>query len=80
MSGDEIRDELQAIFRDVIDDEVVITDELTANDVERWDSLAHINLIYAIEDQFGIEFTQAEMADMANVGELQRHVVRKLAG
>ena len=78
MSPDEVHTELQEIFRDVVDEDVELDDEMTANDVERWDSLAHVNLIFAIEEQFGIEFTQAEMADMANVGELKGHVVRKL--
>ena len=78
MSPDEVQTELQEIFRDVIDEDVDLADALTANDVERWDSLAHVNLIFAIEEQFGIEFTQAEMADMANVGELKGHIIRKL--
>ena len=78
MSPDEVHTLLQDVFRDVVDEDVDLTDQLTANDVERWDSLAHVNLIFAIEEQFGIEFTQAEMADMANVGELKGHVVRKL--
>lgn len=78
MSPDEVHTELQEIFRDVVDEDADLTDALTANDVEKWDSLAHVNLIFAIEEQFGIEFTQAEMADMANIGELKGHIIRKL--
>jgi len=59
---DNIRNELQDIFRDVFDnDELVLTDDMTADQVEGWDSLTHINLIIAIEKQFGVKFTTAEM-------------------
>ena len=60
-----LRDDVQAIFRDVFEDDgMVIADQMTADDVERWDSLEHINLIVAVEKQFGIRFTTAEMANL----------------
>lgn len=77
MDSDEVHAALEGIFRDVIDDQVVLSDALTADDVEGWDSVAHVNLLFAIEDHFGIEFSQREMASMANVGELKQHIIRK---
>jgi len=76
---DRIRAELQGVFRRVFDDdELVITDTTTATDVDGWDSMAHINLIIAIEKHFGLKFTAAEIATMRgavqNVGNLCRLV------
>jgi acyl carrier protein len=69
---------LTEIFRDVFDDEsLVLTDAMTANDVEGWDSLSHINLIVAIEKAFKIRFTTAEVTNLKNVGELSALIQRK---
>ena len=66
----EIREKLQEIFRDVFDDEeIVIFDEMTSEDVEDWDSLSHINLIHDIEHTFAIDFTTEEIVGAKNVGE-----------
>jgi acyl carrier protein len=74
-----IREELQDIFRDVFfDDELVIFDEMTADDVEDWDSLSHLNLIAAIEKHFKIEFTTEEMLGAKNVGEFIGFIERKV--
>jgi acyl carrier protein len=76
----EVRTKLRGIFRDVFDDESLeITDEMTAQDVEDWDSLNHINLIVAVEKGFGIKFTTREVNSLKNVGELTRLVVQKIA-
>ena len=76
----EINEQLTAIFREVFDDEtIVLSDELTANDVDTWDSLSHVNLIIAIEIAFDIEFKQSEILNFANVGELKDSITRKLA-
>lgn len=59
------------IFRDVFDDEgIVVGEETTAKDIEDWDSLEHINLIAAIEQEFGIKFTMGQVVSMKNVGEM----------
>lgn len=75
----EITEKLTTIFREVFDDEtIVLSDELTADDVDAWDSLSHVNLIIAIEIAFDIEFKQSEILNFANVGELKDSITRKL--
>jgi len=60
-----------AVFRDVFDDEsITVGENTTANDVEDWDSLMHINLVLAIEEEFGMKFTMGEVTAMKNVGEM----------
>lgn len=71
MTKQEILSQVEEIFRDVLDnEEIVLTDMTTANDVEDWDSLTHIQLIVAIEKHFGIKFTSKEILSWANVGEM----------
>lgn len=62
--------QLQDVFRDVFgDDALVLRDDMTAADVDGWDSMMHINLIIAVERLFGIKFAVAEIAGMKNEGE-----------
>ena len=59
------------IFIDVLDDEEIIIDATTtADDVDEWDSLTHIQLIVAIEKSFGLRFTSQEIQSWKNVGEM----------
>lgn len=75
----EIMNRLTHIFRDVLDDDsLVLRDDLTADQVEGWDSLNHIDLIVAVERNFKIRFTTAEITSLKNVGELINLVQRKL--
>ncbi|MDE3104515.1 MAG: acyl carrier protein, partial [Acidobacteriota bacterium] len=61
--------ELQPIFRDVLDQpELVLTAASNASNVDDWDSLAHINLVVAIEKQYGIKFALGELQELKNVG------------
>lgn len=67
----EILAKVQEIFRDYLDDEgIVLLDSTTANDVEGWDSLTHIQLVVAAEKAFKIKFTSKEIMSWKNVGEM----------
>jgi acyl carrier protein len=71
MVRQEILSQVECIFRDILDDEtIVLTDSSTANDIEDWDSLTHIQLIVAIEKHFRIKFTSREILSWNNVGEM----------
>lgn len=72
-------DKLNAIFCEVFDDDIVIRPEMTANDVDGWDSLSHVNLIVAIEGRFNIRFTQKELLSFKNVGEMLGCIEKKIA-
>lgn len=66
-----IQNEVQDIFRDIFDDdELVITRETSAKDIEDWDSLAQMNLVVAIEKHFQMHFKVDEIANLHNVGEM----------
>lgn len=78
MTQQEIYPRLTKIMRDVFDDDnLVVTPELTANDVEGWDSVSHITLVVAIEEAFGIKFKSAELEKMKNVGQLVEQIEKK---
>lgn len=71
MGREEIFSQVEDIFRDILDEESLeLTEESTANDVDGWDSLTHIQLIVAIEKHFKIKFTSREILSWKNVGEL----------
>ena len=72
-------EKLNGIFRTVFDnDEINIQPETTANDVDGWDSLSHVNLILAVEQGFKIKFNQRELMTFKNVGDLLRSIESKL--
>ena len=74
-----VKDKLTDICRDVFDDESLeLHDGLTADQVNGWDSLTHINLIVAIERGFKIRFTTAEVNGLKNVGELRSLIESKV--
>lgn len=79
MERTDIYDKLNDIFVDVLDlDEVTLTDSTTADDIEEWDSLSHVQLVVAIEKAFGIKFTALEIMKWKNVGELVDSIAQKL--
>jgi acyl carrier protein len=62
---------MTSVFREVFDDdELILKPELTANDVDGWDSLAHIRLILSVQKKFGVKFSPIEMNRLKNVGDL----------
>jgi acyl carrier protein len=78
MERKEIFEKLNEVFCDVLDlDEVELTDESSANDIEEWDSLSHIQLIVAIEKEFKIKFTSLEIMRWNNVGEMIDTIIEK---
>ena len=81
MNEDAIWARLTEIFCDVLDDQdIVLTAETTANDVEEWDSLSNVILLVAIEQAFdGIKFSTGEIANLNNVGELIAVIQKQLA-
>lgn len=71
MEKNQIMTEVQEIFRDVLDNEdIELTPETMADDIEEWDSLSHIQLIVAIEKHFKVKFTSKEILSWKNVGEM----------
>jgi acyl carrier protein len=70
MSKDEIYERLQETFDKVFMEEVRVTPELSAKDVEEWDSLLHVSLVVAIEEAFGLRFRVGEVESAKNVGAL----------
>jgi acyl carrier protein len=71
---------LQGVFCEVFDiDSIQVKPELTAADVDEWDSLSHIRLMVAIEEEFGISFTSTEISSFKNVGELVSAIENKSA-
>ena len=69
MNREEVFEKLNEVFRDVFDDES-ITEATTADDIEEWDSLEHINLLAAVEQEFGMKFNMGQVVSMKNVGEM----------
>lgn len=71
MSRDEIFERLSEVFQDVFDDpEIEVDENTTAADIEDWDSLEHINLLAAVELEFGVKFNMGQVVTMKNVGEM----------
>jgi acyl carrier protein len=70
---------MQLVFRDTFDEDgLQLRPETTAADVENWDSLTHVNLIVALEREFKIRFTTAEVTRLKNVAELAALIDSKL--
>ena len=67
----EIYERLNEVFQDVFDDDsLTVTPNTTASDIEDWDSLSHITLVAAVEDEFRMKFSMKEVVEMKNVGEM----------
>lgn len=79
MDRNEILKQVKTIFIDILDDEELVLKETTqAPDVEGWDSLAHIQLVVAIEKHLKIRFTSKEIQSWKNVGEMVDTISSKL--
>ena len=79
MTREMLFDGVQDIFRDIFDEkDLIIEDRLTANDLEGWDSLNHINLVSAIEKEFEIRFALGELMALKDVGSMIDLMVEKI--
>lgn len=73
-------EQLTPIFRQVFDDEsIVLSREITADDIDGWDSLSHINLVAAVEMTFKVRFALGELQTLKNVGHLVDLIDKKMA-
>jgi acyl carrier protein len=80
MDQQKIKLRLNTIFQDLFDDpSLQVRDDMTAADVEGWDSLSHINLIVAVEKEFKIKLTTAEVRGLNNAGDFIALIQRKAA-
>ena len=78
MEKSEILVKVQEIFRDVLDnEEIELSLNSTADEIEEWDSLTNIQLVVAIEKEFGIRFTSKEISSWTNVGDMLDCIVLK---
>ncbi len=79
MTREEVFETLTEIFRDVFDDDdIELTDNTTADDIEDWDSLEQINLVVACEKKFKVKFNMKEIQALKNVGEMVDTIIEKL--
>lgn len=78
MDKQNILEELQNIFVDVFDiEDLRINLETNASDIEGWDSLAHINLIAAIQEEYDIRFSMDDVTSMKSVNDMIEAIMRK---
>ena len=71
MTREEVFERLSEVFREVFDDQdIVLSDATTAEDIEDWDSFEHINLIVAVEEEFSFKIPMGKVVTMKNVGEM----------
>ena len=71
MERKEILQKLQDVYRDILDDDsIVLTEETTADDIEAWDSLTHVQIVAEIQDVFGVTFSAKEMLLWESVGDI----------
>lgn len=71
MNRQEILSKLQSVYRDILDDEnIVLTEETTAEDIEEWDSLTHVQIVAEIQKEFDVKFSAKEMLLWENVGDI----------
>ena len=79
MERNELLKRVEEIFREELEQEdLVLSDETTADDVDGWDSLSHVQLVAAMEEAFGIEFKSREILSWDNVGDLIDSIEKKV--
>jgi acyl carrier protein len=80
MSRDTIIQELEPIFRDVLDQpDLTLQSKTSASSVDGWDSLAHVNLVVAIEKRYRVKFALGELQSLKNVGDMADLIEKKVS-
>ena len=75
----DITNRLTDVFRSVFNNETIeLEDTMTADHIEGWDSVIHVTLIFAVEEEFGITFTTNDLKNLGSVGDLRRAVEKRL--
>ncbi|OAN49223.1 acyl carrier protein [Paramagnetospirillum marisnigri] len=78
-SYDEVKARLQAVFHEVFDDtSIELFDEMTAEDVDDWDSVNHITLVLSVEKEFGLKLKVGEIAKLNDVGAMIRMLMERV--
>jgi len=80
MTQSEVISKLQPIFDDLFMQDIVLTPQLSADDVEEWDSLIQISLLLSVEKQFNLRFRVGEVEATKNVGEFADLIARRMSG
>ncbi len=79
MKKEDILNNVASVFNDVLDEgDLKLTEKSTADDVEGWDSLTHVELVAAVEKKFRIRFTAKEIQSWKNVGEMVASISNRL--
>lgn len=79
MEKNEILAKLQEVFCDILDNEdIVLENSTTADDIEEWDSLAHVQIVAEVEKVFGVKFTSYEITSWIDIEELVDCIASKL--
>ena len=79
MERNEILMQIQEIFREILDDnDINLTEEISSNDIEDWDSLTHIMIILDIEKKFRLKFSSSEILNWKNIGAMIDSIALKL--
>jgi acyl carrier protein len=79
MTRVEILDRMQGVFNDVFLEDVKVTPELSADDVEEWDSLLQISLVLGVEKAFKVRFRVGEVENTKNLGEFADLIQRRMS-
>ncbi|MDR0519076.1 MAG: acyl carrier protein [Clostridiales Family XIII bacterium] len=81
MNRDEIIEKLQSIFREFFgDDSITLTENTTADEVEGWDSVSHIQLVFEAEESFGIQFAADDISQLTLIGKWADSISEMMAG
>lgn len=78
MTKSEVMKKIKEILNDLFDDDFDVTENTVADNIDGWDSLAHLQVISAMESGFNIHFTLGEINNFANVGEMADSILKHL--